>query len=108
LVVLQIGKAKHLTAPLRKTVSENYEITQLRVITARNCKALPCSRDPSFVTGQEKRAYFVSVHRICSVNTDNIFIRICEVLDINFTVGTSCERAAPLAEKNAAARHQVM
>jgi hypothetical protein len=29
-------------------------------------------------------------------------------LDIHFTVGTSCERAAPLAEKNAAARHHVL
>jgi hypothetical protein len=29
-------------------------------------------------------------------------------LDINFTVGISCERAAPLAEKNAAARHHVL
>jgi hypothetical protein len=28
-------------------------------------------------------------------------------LDIHFTVGMSCERAAPLAEKNAAARHHV-
>jgi hypothetical protein len=26
----------------------------------------------------------------------------------HFTVGTSCERAAPLAEKNAAARHHVL
>jgi hypothetical protein len=29
-------------------------------------------------------------------------------LDIHFTVGTSCERAASLAEKNAAARHYVL
>jgi hypothetical protein len=29
-------------------------------------------------------------------------------LDIHFTVGTSCERAASLAEKNAAARHHVL
>jgi hypothetical protein len=29
-------------------------------------------------------------------------------LDIQFAVGTSCERAAPLAEKNAAARHHVL
>jgi hypothetical protein len=29
-------------------------------------------------------------------------------LDIHFTVGTSYERAAPLAEKNAAARHHVL
>jgi hypothetical protein len=29
-------------------------------------------------------------------------------LDIPFNVGTSCERAAPLAEKNAAARHHVL
>jgi hypothetical protein len=29
-------------------------------------------------------------------------------LDIHFTFGTSCERAAPLAEKNAAARHHVL
>jgi hypothetical protein len=29
-------------------------------------------------------------------------------LDIHFTVGISCERAAPLAEKNVAARHHVM
>jgi hypothetical protein len=29
-------------------------------------------------------------------------------LDIEFTPGTSCERAAPLAEKNAAARHHVL
>jgi hypothetical protein len=29
-------------------------------------------------------------------------------LDIHFTVGTSCERAAPLAEKNASARHHVL
>jgi hypothetical protein len=29
-------------------------------------------------------------------------------LDIHFTVGTSCERAAPLAEENAAARHHVL
>jgi hypothetical protein len=29
-------------------------------------------------------------------------------LDIHFTVGTSCERAAPLAKKNAAARHHVL
>jgi hypothetical protein len=29
-------------------------------------------------------------------------------LDINFTVGTSCERAAPLAEKNAAAQPHVL
>jgi hypothetical protein len=29
-------------------------------------------------------------------------------LDIQFTVGISCERAAPLAEKNAAARHYVL
>jgi hypothetical protein len=29
-------------------------------------------------------------------------------LDIHFTVGTCCERAAPLAEKNDAARHQVL
>jgi hypothetical protein len=28
-------------------------------------------------------------------------------LDIHFTAGTSCERATPLAEKNAAARHHV-
>jgi hypothetical protein len=27
---------------------------------------------------------------------------------IHFSVGTSCERAAPLAEKNAAARHHVL
>jgi hypothetical protein len=31
-----------------------------------------------------------------------------ELLDIHFTFGTSCERAAPLAEKNAAARHHVL
>jgi hypothetical protein len=29
-------------------------------------------------------------------------------VDIHFTVGTSCERAAPLAEKNAAALHHVL
>jgi hypothetical protein len=29
-------------------------------------------------------------------------------MDIPFTVGTSCERAAPLAEKNVAARHHVL
>jgi hypothetical protein len=29
-------------------------------------------------------------------------------LDIHFTVGTSSERAAPLAEQNAAARHHVL
>jgi hypothetical protein len=29
-------------------------------------------------------------------------------LGIHFTVGTSCERAAPLAEKNAAARHRIL
>jgi hypothetical protein len=29
-------------------------------------------------------------------------------VDIRFTVGTSCERVAPLAEKNAAARHHVL
>jgi hypothetical protein len=29
-------------------------------------------------------------------------------LDIHFTVGISCERAAPLAEKNAAALHHVL
>jgi hypothetical protein len=29
-------------------------------------------------------------------------------LDIHFTVGISREKAAPLAEKNAAARHQVL
>jgi hypothetical protein len=29
-------------------------------------------------------------------------------VDIHFTVGTSCERAAPFAEKNAAARHHVL
>jgi hypothetical protein len=29
-------------------------------------------------------------------------------LDINFTVGTFCKRAAPLAEKNAATRHHVL
>jgi hypothetical protein len=29
-------------------------------------------------------------------------------LDIHFTVGTSCERAAPLAEKNAAARQHIL
>jgi hypothetical protein len=29
-------------------------------------------------------------------------------LDIHFTVGTSCESAAPLAEKNAIARHHVL
>jgi hypothetical protein len=28
--------------------------------------------------------------------------------NIHFTVGISCERAAPLAEKNAAARHQLL
>jgi hypothetical protein len=30
------------------------------------------------------------------------------LLDIHFTVGTSCERAAPLAEKNAAVQHHVL
>jgi hypothetical protein len=30
------------------------------------------------------------------------------ILDIHFTVGTSCERARPLAEKNAAARYHVL
>jgi hypothetical protein len=29
-------------------------------------------------------------------------------LDIHFTVGISCKRAAPLAERNAAARHPVL
>jgi hypothetical protein len=29
-------------------------------------------------------------------------------LDIRFTVGTSCERAAPLGEKHATARHHVL
>jgi hypothetical protein len=29
-------------------------------------------------------------------------------LDIHFTAGASCERAAPLAEKNVAARHHVL
>jgi hypothetical protein len=29
-------------------------------------------------------------------------------LGIHFTIGTSCERAAPLAQKNAAARHRAL
>jgi hypothetical protein len=29
-------------------------------------------------------------------------------LDIHFIIGTFCESAAPLAEKNAAARHHVL
>jgi hypothetical protein len=50
--------------------------------------------------------------RFCALETvqDGIILGVQSAgwLDIHFTVGTSCERAAPLAEKNAAAQHHVL
>jgi hypothetical protein len=43
-------------------------------------------------------------HRISQISD----VQSAGWLDIYFTVGTSCESAAPLAEKNAAARHHVL
>jgi hypothetical protein len=36
------------------------------------------------------------------------FVTISGVQSAGFSVGTSCERVTPLAEKNAAARHRVL
>jgi hypothetical protein len=47
----------------------------------------------------------VWVKTLCSLVSD---VQSAGWLNIQFTVGTSCERAAPLAEKNAVARHHVM
>jgi hypothetical protein len=42
------------------------------------------------------------------VNLIILGVQSAGLLDIHVTVGTSCERAAPLAEKNAAVRHHVL
>jgi hypothetical protein len=58
------------------TVSENSEITQLRVITAEDNAVQRYQALCAYVLlrATTKRAYFVSVHRICSASTENIFI----------------------------------
>jgi hypothetical protein len=51
---------------------------------------------------------FPNIKKICFPFVHISGVQSAGWLDIHFTVGTSCERAAPLAEENVGARHHVL
>jgi hypothetical protein len=60
------------------------------------------------VTCSTVSAFFKSFDVPCISNFIQEFVVWGDISGVHFTFGTSCERAGPLAEKNAAARHHVL
>jgi hypothetical protein len=61
-------------------VSENCEITPVRVTRATNCRALERYMSISYVTGHERaKSLFGSVYRIYFVRIDKTLIWTCKV-----------------------------
>jgi hypothetical protein len=71
--------------------------------------SLPCSQEPStspYPEPDESGAQNANALCLCTVNVSGV--QSAGRLDIHFTARTSCESAAPLAEKNAAAWRHIL